>query len=111
MKRLHREFLGKNEPTDVLAFGQDDEKIASWNEKPFLGDVVISVETAKRRAPEFGNRWDEELLLYLCHGLLHLMGIRDSTRREKKKMRAMEETLLRRLLGTPWRSKKPKRLF
>ena len=102
MSRLHQKFLGIKGPTDVLAFGQ---------ERPFLGDVVISVETARKRAPEFGNRWDKELLLYLIHGMLHLLGLRDTPAKEKKKMRAKEQEILNQLLGPSWPFKKQKLLF
>ena len=102
MRILHQKYLGKSSPTDVLAFGQKGN---------LLGDIVISVETAKRRAPEFGNRWDVELLLYLIHGILHLVGFRDSAPNEKRKMRRKEEEILNRLLGNSWRSKKLKPLF
>lgn len=111
MRKLHRKFLGKNRATDVLAFGQNEGKFVSSGRKSLLGDIVLSVETAKRRAPEFGNRWDRELLLYLIHGILHLMGFRDSAPTEKIKMRAMEEEILTKLLGNSWQSKKPKLLF
>ena len=102
MRALHQRYLGKNSPTDVLAFGQKGK---------LLGDVVISVETARRRAPEFGNRWDVELLLYLIHGILHLVGFRDSAPKEKRGMRGKEEEILNCLLGNSWRSKKLKPLF
>ena len=111
MRGLHRKFLGKDRSTDVLAFGRNKENFFSFRKNPFLGDVVISVETALRRAPEFGNRWDVELLLYLIHGVLHLMGFRDSTPKEKRKMRTKEEETLTKLLGASWRSKKQKPLF
>ena len=102
MSRLHHQFLGIKGPTDVLAFEQ---------RRPFLGDVVLSAETAQRRAPEFGNRWDKELLLYLIHGILHLLGFRDAPSKEKKKMHAKEEKILNQLLGPSWPFKKQKLLF
>lgn len=95
--RYHRRFLGEEGATDVLAF------------EP--GDLVISVETAKKAAPRFGNRWDEELLLYLCHGILHLQGYRDSTLREKARMDKKQTLILQKALGSRWRSKKRKPLF
>lgn len=76
-----------------------------------MGEVVVSVETAKRRAPEFGNRWEEELLLYVSHGMLHLMGWRDATPREREKMHRREKEILRKVLGPQWRSRRRKPLF
>lgn len=111
MKEFHLRYLGENETTDVLAFGPRGGRFPGKSGKPFLGDVVISVETARRRAPEFGHRWDEELLLYLCHGILHLMGYRDKTVPQQKRMRQKEAEVLKKLLGTSWPSEKPKPLF
>ena len=64
MMRLHRQFLGKTEPTDVLTFQH--------------GEVFISVETARRHARAFGNSLMRELKLYVVHGLLHLHGFERS---------------------------------
>jgi len=97
MRKLHRKYLGEDSPTDVLAFEG--------------GDVAVSVDQAQRAGPRFGNAWDEELLLYVCHGVLHLMGWRDSTRLAKAKMDKKQEQILKKVLGPSWRSKKRKPLF
>jgi len=110
-RRLHRKFLGKDQASDVLAFGQREGKFFPQPGVPFLGDVVISVERAKQVASEFGNRWDEELLLYLCHGVLHLTGYRDSTPQGKARMDAKQKEILRKVLGRTWRFKRRKPLF
>jgi len=112
MRRLHHEYLGRDASTDVLAFGGGGRSQFSTGVRtPFLGEVVVSIDRARKRAPEFGNRWDDELLLYLCHGILHLMGYRDSTRREGARMHRKEREVLEKVLGAQWRSKKRKRLF
>ena len=111
IRRYHRRFRGHDWPTDVLAFEPRRGKYLPETDTPFFGDVIVSVQTAKRVAPRFGNRWDEELLLYLCHGILHLRGYRDSTPRQKVRMEKKQETILRKALGGRWRSKKRKRLF
>ena len=111
IRRLHRRYLGQDSPTDVLAFEGARGLLFSPSRIPDLGEVVISVETARRWAPEFGNRWDEELFLYLIHGILHLKGYRDSTVREKLKMQRKEKEILKKALGPLWRSKRRKPLF
>ncbi|MBI2166797.1 MAG: rRNA maturation RNase YbeY [Candidatus Omnitrophica bacterium] len=111
IRRLHRRFLGQDRATDVLAFGQQEGKPFPGRGTPFLGDVVVSVETARRAGPEYGNRWDEELLLYLCHGILHLMGWQDSTPAQRARMDRKQQNLLRKVLGARWRSKNRKLLF
>jgi probable rRNA maturation factor len=111
MRHFNHRFLGEDRPTDVLAFGRAGGKFFDRGKTPFLGDVIVSVETARRVAPEFGNRWDEELLLYVCHGILHLMGYRDSTSRKKAQMDRKQKQILQKVLGGRWPSGKPKPLF
>jgi probable rRNA maturation factor len=85
MRALNRRYRKKDRPTDVLAFplgGQIYFPPRKINLSPILlssppmllGDVVISMETAKRQASEFGHRLPEELRRLLVHGVLHLLG-------------------------------------
>jgi probable rRNA maturation factor len=111
IRKLHLQYRGEDSATDVLAFGQLEGKFFPQGRVPFLGDIVVSVETAKRVSPQYENRWDTELLVYVCHGILHLMGWRDSTPSLKAKMDRKQDQILKRLLGSQWRSKKLKRLF
>ena len=111
IRRYHRRFLGEDRATDVLTFEPAAGHFPPGGKIAFLGDVMVSVETARRVAPRFGNRWDEELLLYLCHGILHLTGFKDSTPLEKARMERRQRTVLEKVLGGRWRSKKRKLLF
>ncbi len=92
LKDLNRTFRGKNKPTDVLSFpaGENSEGIA--------GDLALSVETAARQAAEHGHTLEEELLILLLHGLLHLAGY--DHEQDAGEMRA-RETELRALLNLP----------
>ena len=71
IQNLNRQHRNIDSATDVLSFPQmeDDEFISH-----LLGDVVISVETAKRQASEHQLSLEQELVLLLIHGLLHLLG-------------------------------------
>ena len=79
---LNADWRQKEGPTDVLAFAAQDEATdgtppmpASGEAEPLeLGDIVISVETAARQAPEHGHDLAQELLFLASHGLLHLLG-------------------------------------
>jgi len=64
-------FRQKNETTDVLSFPMGPPEIGGEN---YLGDILISVETANRNAARFGLRLENELKVLVLHGLLHLMG-------------------------------------
>lgn len=88
IRRLNRRYLGHDRATDVIAFPQ---------KKPFLGDIVISLETTKRQAKEYGNSFDYELCFYLCHGVLHLMGFEDKTKKQSEKMLRKQEKILRKI--------------
>ena len=66
MRRLNREWLGTDLPTDVLSF--------SSGERDFLGDIVIDVPYAARQAWRRGHTLAREVQILLAHGLLHLLG-------------------------------------
>ncbi len=88
---LNRQWRGKDKPTDVLSFPQAD-----FERTRVLGDVIISVETASRQAPRFGNDLSAELERLLVHGILHLVGhdhIHGGP--QARKMKREEERLLR----------------
>jgi probable rRNA maturation factor len=79
---LNRRYLDHDWPTDVLSFDLSDEG------GPLSGEIVVSADTAAAGAERFGWSLDEELLLCVVHGALHLAGYDD---RSKKKRRAMRE--------------------
>jgi probable rRNA maturation factor len=73
IRQLNRQYLGRDRPTDVLAFSQwegSGERLQTI----CLGDVVIGAETAKEQAAREGSELNQELDLLLVHGILHLIG-------------------------------------
>jgi probable rRNA maturation factor len=80
MASLHRRFLNRPGPTDVLTFEH--------------GEIFISVETAQRNARAFGNSLARELQLYIVHGLLHLHGFDDGTEGDARKMEKAQQEVL-----------------
>lgn len=92
--RLNREWRGKDKPTDVLSFALLDDPTAP--PAPLLGDLVISIDTTRRQAKEYGVPVGEELLRLLIHGLLHLSGYDHEgvSRTEAERMRRAERRLL-----------------
>jgi probable rRNA maturation factor len=81
MAQLHRKFMHQTGPTDVLTFQH--------------GEIFVSVQTAKSHARVFGNSLANELELYIVHGLLHLHGVDDQTETGARKMKKVQEKILR----------------
>ena len=93
ISRLHKRFLGKVGPTDVLAFSMQEGKALSGD--PFLlGDIAISTEAALRHAKRFRSTVEREIALYVIHGILHLLGYEDHEKRSRLFMRQREKELL-----------------
>ena len=74
LRRLNREFLGNDYPTDVLSFPAPPSS-------PNLGDVAISAARARRQAAAFGHSLEDEIRILMLHGLLHLLGMDHETDR------------------------------
>ncbi len=107
---INRQFLAHDEPTDVITFElATPERVAGVPLLPrgspvrrgaalrLEGEIVVSAETARRRAPEFGWTPHNELTLYLVHGVLHLCGYDDTSPSEVRLMRQREGEVLERL--------------
>ncbi len=94
MQSLNREYLGHDYPTDVLSFPLSEEG------EPLEGEIVVSAETALTNAADYGTEPHEELLLYVVHGTLHLVGLDDKEPAKAKVMRQAEAYWLEKL-GIP----------
>lgn len=102
IRELNRQYRAKNEPTDVLSFGQLTEVGEAPGQKELvLGDIVISLETVERRATDTKEMRDEVRLLF-CHGLLHLLGYTHDTPAGKKVMQAKQALYLNVRTGQAW---------
>ena len=83
--RVHEEFMGIPGATDVITFEH--------------GEIVTSAETAAMYAKEHGHSADEELALYIVHGLLHLNGFDDLEPQAHKRMHAVQNRVWRKVKG------------
>jgi probable rRNA maturation factor len=95
--QLNRKYRHKPKPTDVLSFPAAVDR----NGGPkLLGDVVISIDTAREQAKAGGWTVGEEIERLLIHGIVHLLGY-DHERSEKdaRVMRALEKKISRALCG------------
>ena len=82
---LNREHRRKDKPTDVLAFAMHEgEEVVG--DQQLLGDVVISLQTARRQAKDHARSLWAEVTMLLAHGLLHLVGYDHRTDKEEREM-------------------------
>jgi probable rRNA maturation factor len=85
---LNRKFLKHDYPTDVLSFTLD----ASSDHLD--GEIILSADTAAAAAEEHGTTSAQEQLLYVIHGMLHLVGYDDRTPDDAERMRSAEQKYL-----------------
>ena len=115
MAELNLRFLGREGPTDVLAFPIDDDvyeggrlpdslgpagpadDIEPSDLPTLLGDVVVCPAVAKRNAPSHAGSYDDEMALLVVHGILHLLGMDHVDDDEARAMERRERELLDRL--------------
>ncbi len=107
---LNCEHRGKDKPTDVLSFplyeDADDparpaEPLEPHAPERLLGDVVISVDTARRQAAEYDAPLQNEVYRLLIHGILHVLG-HDHEQPEERAAMEAEERRLAAVIDMPW---------
>jgi probable rRNA maturation factor len=91
MQELNRHYLQHDYPTDVLSFVLAHDAKA----KSLDGEIIVSSNYAAREAPRYGWTTGDELLLYVIHGALHLVGHDDTTPDGRHAMRQAEAEYLR----------------
>jgi probable rRNA maturation factor len=96
---LNGQYRQMDRPTDVLAFAEIDTEDSLndpiWLEEPlYLGDLVISVDTASRQALERGHSLKDELAWLAAHGLLHLLGWDHPDEEQLEQMLQKQDELL-----------------
>jgi len=94
IRQLNRDYRKKDKPTDVLSFSYESSD--SRETGNYLGDVIISTETASRYASELGLSFKQEIEILIIHGLLHLCGYDHET--DQGEMQRLERRLRKKLL-------------
>jgi probable rRNA maturation factor len=96
VREMNRQFLGIDEPTDVLSFPDEaDDFVQGIASEALLGDIAMALPTARRQAEAIGHTVDAELAHLLVHGILHLCGYDHvGSPEEETRMRAREEHYL-----------------
>lgn len=97
---INRDHRGKDKPTDVLSFPLEPWDVEGSQER-MLGDIVISIDTARRQAADYDATLQNELYRLLIHGLLHVMGHDHMEAQERAEMEA-EERRLAAAIDMPW---------
>ena len=85
--KVHGEFMDDPSPTDVITFD--------------YGEILVSAETALSNSEELQVSLENEVLLYIIHGMLHLGGYLDGSRAEFKEMKSLQEMILDSCLKVP----------
>ncbi len=103
MADLHVEWMGLEGPTDVMSLPMDE--LSPGREgapsEGVLGDVVLCPEVAADQAARGGHTRDDELMLLLTHGMLHLLGYDHMEADEREEMFALQDRLVSEVLGRP----------
>lgn len=84
---VNNEYLGHDYYTDIITFDYDEGDVIN-------GDIVISLDTVRSNAAQFGKGYDDELRRVIIHGILHLCGIDDKGPGEREIMEAEENKAL-----------------
>ncbi len=92
---LNRRYRARQGPTDVLSFDLSEPGADAVS-----AQLVVCADAAAVQGPFHGNTPEDELLLYVIHGLLHLMGYDDTTPRTAARIRARQQELLKEFLQT-----------
>ncbi len=96
---LNRRYLQREGPTDVISFPQSDAEFPGLHPE-VLGDIVISVPTARRQADVRGTTMYAELMALMIHGALHCAGFdHASSRADARAMKAREKSIYNSLLN------------
>jgi rRNA maturation RNase YbeY len=91
-RHLNRTFLANDYATDVLAFRLDEGS-------KLEGEVYVNLDRARIQAREYGVSFKNEVMRLVIHGLLHLIGYRDTTERSWLRMKRKQEGYLQRISG------------
>ena len=92
---LNQQYLNLDKPTNVLAFPMREGEFATLHPH-LLGDLVISVETARRQMKRFGLDKTTMVILLMIHGILHLIGYEhEGTRKGAREMTLKQKELFR----------------
>ena len=96
LRSLNRDYREIDKPTDVLSFPLADEAaLADPERRVYLGEIYVSLETARAQARAARRPLSREVAHLVLHGVLHLLGYDHRTRAERRRMDALTAGLMR----------------
>jgi len=100
IQEMNHRFLGRDKPTNVLSFSMREGEFALLHPH-LLGDLVISIETAKRQSRQSGLNKMEMITLLVIHGILHLLGYEhERGKKQAREMATKQKDLFRKCLNS-----------
>jgi len=100
LQKINNEYRGIDAPTDVISFALEEMSegetaiVAEQGMPTVLGDIIISVETARRQAEEYGHDLTREIGFLALHGFLHLLGYDHLNEADETKMFTRQKEIL-----------------
>ncbi len=94
IKEINKTYRHINNVTDVISFALEDNQDIKYDDFRLLGDIYISIDTAKRQAIEYNHSLLRELSFLTIHGILHLLGYDHMEPEEEKIMFEKQELIL-----------------
>jgi rRNA maturation RNase YbeY len=96
IKKINRDYLGHERATDVIAFSYIEDGFMRGpscrdSRDVSAGDIMVSLDMARKKCGEFGNSCRKELLLYIIHGMLHVFGHDDTHPESRKRMMELQD--------------------
>jgi probable rRNA maturation factor len=97
---LNKKYRKNDKSTDVLSFGLMEGKILDCPDKNIpLGDIVLSVDTARKQAVNAGHPLTKEIVFLFIHGLLHLIGYEDPTQKKLDIMISIQNEIMKKIFN------------
>jgi probable rRNA maturation factor len=95
IRKYNRIYANKDKPTDVLAFQFERHRGFQAEAETYLGDILICYSVAKNVSKKLNIPLKKEISRYIVHGILHLIGFSDKNNILKKRMKLVENNLLK----------------
>ena len=105
IKKLNYEWKGKNNPTNVLSFPNQENFTNNMKRTLYLGDIILAYETLKKEAKEGNILFLNHMSHLLVHGILHLKGYNHDKKSDERIMQSEEIRILKILnIGNPYKN-------